>query len=287
MNTFHWMKARSFRHVRVVVIAIGLGLAILVITGATAATDDQAGRTPRLMTQPTTKVIVPPGSPVEIATTFWSGWPELQDWYDAMQLAFYDYGPIQDFSLQRNDYDGGCDEATGAVAATAVVSHTQNVGVIGPLCSSSARGGAPILETAGVVMISPSNTAADLGTYGPTIFNRVVLADPEFTPWDYRVSFLPSVYAWESGFETLYGHRPELFARYVYDATMLLLRRIDEVGMVDGDGNLVIDRTELANAVRNTAGFAGVTGDVTLEADGDRLDTLEIYFVYLPLVRSD
>ncbi|MEW5985733.1 MAG: hypothetical protein AB1791_03780, partial [Chloroflexota bacterium] len=216
------------------------------------------------------QVIIPPGGPVEIATTFWFDWAGLQDWYDAMQLAFYDYGSIQGFGLQRNDYDGGCDETAGAVAATAVVSHTQNVGVIGPLCSSSTRGGAPILEAAGVVMISPSNTAADLGTYGPTVFNRVVLADPEFTPWDYRVSFLPSVYAWESGFETLYGHRPEQFARYVYDATTLLLTRLDEVSTVDGDGNLVIDRAELANAVRNTAGFAGITGDLTLEVDGDR-----------------
>jgi beta-xylosidase len=61
---------------------------------------------------------------------------------------------------------------------------------------------------------------------------------------------------------------------YAYDAAILLLTRIEGVSEVNGDGDLEIDRAELAQAVRLTDGFPGITGDLTLNPFGDRLDTI-------------
>jgi hypothetical protein len=219
-------------------------------------------------------VIVPAGDPIQIAFATWPGWVGYQDFYDAFQMAVDDYGPIKGFSIQRNDYDDGCSEPTGQDAGNQIITNTQNLAVVGPLCSSSTRGMAPVLETAGVVMISYSNTAPDLGGNGWTVFNRTVIADPEYAAWNTRVSYLPSVLAWSDDFNAAYGRQPMEYAKYVYDATLLLLTRIDQVSTLDGSNNLLVDRATLAGAVRNTADFSGITDLLTLEIDGDRVDQL-------------
>ncbi len=55
---------------------------------------------------------------------------------------------------------------------------------------------------------------------------------------------------------------------------MLLLTRIDEVATVSVEGDLVVNRSVLAAAVRNTTDFRGVTCDITIEANGDRAPEL-------------
>jgi hypothetical protein len=53
---------------------------------------------------------------------------------------------------------------------------------------------------------------------------------------------------------------------------VLLLDRLQQVSKIK-DGNLVIDRKELAKAVRKTTDFPGVTCTVTLHpATGNRVD---------------
>jgi predicted GH43/DUF377 family glycosyl hydrolase len=220
-------------------------------------------------------VIVPPGDPIEIATVMLWAWDATQDHLDAVQMAMDDYGSIQGWSVQRNDYDGGCDETSGENAANDAVANAQNVGVIGATCSSSSRGAAPVLEGADVVMISHSSTGPDLHVYGPTIFNRMVVSDPKFEGWDMLASDLASVQAWEAEFQSIYGHAPDLFAKYAYDATTLLLTRIDEVSSVGGGGNLIIPRLAVVNTVRMTTDLAGVTGNIALDENtGDRIDEL-------------
>jgi beta-xylosidase len=97
--------------------------------------------------------------------------------------------------------------------------------------------------------------------------------DPLFDPWDVTNNNLASVQTWTAEFASLYGHTPDFFAKYAYDAATLLLARIDQVSQVDGSGNLVIDRLALAAAVRNTWNFQGVTGPISLDANGNRLHT--------------
>jgi hypothetical protein len=253
-------------------VTLFLGLALL----TSMLCPVQAASLHPVTASPDDTVIVPPGGPVEIATALFWGWDVTQDHLDAIQMAMDDYGPIKGFALQRNDYDGGCDLPSGQNAATQVVANPQNLGILGCTCSSSTSGALPVLETAGVVLISPSSTALDLPSFGPTVFNRMVLDDSGFDDWDRKIRALPSVLAWERQFEDAYGRYPDMFTRYAYDAAWLLLTRIDEVSTLDGSGNLLIDRATLAGAVRGTTGFPGVTDFISLDStagsEGNRLD---------------
>lgn len=56
-----------------------------------------------------------------------------------------------------------------------------------------------------------------------------------------------------------------------YDATNLLLKRLRKESEIK-DRQLVIDRAELAEAVRDTKGFCGVTGKVSLDEGGYRIN---------------
>jgi basic membrane protein A len=58
---------------------------------------------------------------------------------------------------------------------------------------------------------------------------------------------------------------------YAYDATGVLLRAIERVAVMDDTGNLVIGRRRLAEAVRATEGYEGVTGIISFDRKGDRL----------------
>ena len=53
-----------------------------------------------------------------------------------------------------------------------------------------------------------------------------------------------------------------------YDAATILLQAADRVATVDADGNLVIGRKALADAIRNTP-FTGVTGQLEFNEIGD------------------
>jgi hypothetical protein len=133
-------------------------------------------------------------------------------------------------------------------------------------------GAGPIFEANGIVMISASNTGSNVPSSGPNIFNRVVLEDPFFVDWDVKISALASVQSWQADFLALYGRQPDEFAKYTYDATTLLLKRIEQVSQLNG-GNLEIDRAKLATAVRDTHSFTGVTGQVALAFNGNRVNT--------------
>jgi len=241
------------------VLLIGLGLGAP--AGARSPAIPQAGT-----------VIIAPGNPIEIAVTTCSGFPTFQDHLDAAQMAVADYGPIKGFNVQRNNDTTLCDPASGASAANAIVANAQNAGVIGPLYSGSAIGAAPVFETAGVVMISYANTRTDLPTFAPNVFNRTTIPDPGGDAWAARINGLPDVVTWRIAFQTTYGRAPDPFGVLAYDATSLLLARIEEVSVLDGGGNLVISRAALAAAVRNTANWLGVSGLISLEVNGDRVN---------------
>ena len=59
------------------------------------------------------------------------------------------------------------------------------------------------------------------------------------------------------------------FHYHAYDSTKMLLNAIDAVSVVDDAGNLVIDREELIQAVRNTTEYDGLTGLLTCDEKGD------------------
>ena len=81
--------------------------------------------------------------------------------YLAVQMAVSDYGPLHGtFSVEVGEgLDGDCSEAGGRRAARAVLRDARVIGVIGTSCTVAAIAAAPLLTEAGLVMISPSNTA--------------------------------------------------------------------------------------------------------------------------------
>jgi ABC-type branched-subunit amino acid transport system substrate-binding protein len=92
------------------------------------------------------------------------------------------------------------------------------------------------------------------------------------------------VLAWNDAFNAAYGRQPSDLAKYVYDTTILMLTRINEVSTLDVSNNLLLDRAVLTMAVRNTSSFMGITGNITLEPDGDRVNLLTNNVIMIPII---
>ncbi len=70
-----------------------------------------------------------------------------------------------------------------------------------------------------------------------------------------------------------YGTEPTApFHAHAYDATNMILDAVEAVAMVDGDGNMLVGRQALIDAVAATSGKAGITGTLTCDANGDCAD---------------
>lgn len=72
---------------------------------------------------------------------------------------------------------------------------------------------------------------------------------------------------WEARFTQLYG-APVAYGPGSYDAAMIILRAAAAVAQVDANGNLVIDRRALADAIRATP-YDGITGHLEFTETGD------------------
>jgi branched-chain amino acid transport system substrate-binding protein len=75
-------------------------------------------------------------------------------------------GKILGHTIKFDGQDSGCSAEGGLAGATKLASDPTIVGIIGTSCSSEARAALPLLSKAGLVMISPSNTAPTLTTPG-------------------------------------------------------------------------------------------------------------------------
>jgi len=69
-------------------------------------------------------------------------------------------------------------------------------------------------------------------------------------------------------FNTKFGGDPVAYGPGSFDAATILLQAADRVATVDADGNLVIGRKALADAVRDSP-FTGVTGHLVFDEAGD------------------
>ena len=71
-------------------------------------------------------------------------------------------GEVAGHKIELVGEDSGCSAEGGQTAAQALAADTKIVGIIGSSCSSEATAGLPIISNAGMLMISPSNTAPAL-----------------------------------------------------------------------------------------------------------------------------
>ncbi len=80
----------------------------------------------------------------------------------------------------------------------------------------------------------------------------------------------PALPAFLEAYEAEYGEAPIApFHAHAYDCYMVLVNAIEQAAEVDADGNLLVGRKALRDAVRATADYQGLTGKLTCDENGD------------------
>jgi ABC-type branched-subunit amino acid transport system substrate-binding protein len=241
-------------------------------------------------------VRVPHGQSVQIAVVVDTQSPEIGDLGRGVRnaVAMAATGrTIHGFPVQLNVFDTPSlvvDDpnavADNTATAQQIVANTQTVAVIGhetslafgnvepPNGTCPAPVGASALsiyEAAEVVTINGSTTNPCLPPLGPTVFNATAVPGDPFDAWYAGVTALPSDAAWSLAYQQRFGVAPTPFADLYYDAANLLLAKLQSVAKI-AHGNLVVPRGALAEAVRGTTGFCGVTGTISLDPTGYRIN---------------
>ena len=104
-----------------------------------------------------------PGEPVHIAYWVVISGPNTSlgtDIVRGIEIAVDNFGgSIKGFPIKISGQDSGCSAEGGQAAATRLAADPTILAAIGSACSSAAKPGVPILWKAGIVDVSPSNTA--------------------------------------------------------------------------------------------------------------------------------
>jgi len=360
--------------------------------------------TPRPTFSPET-IVIPAGESVKIAYLLWDSNPVGVDQVRGVEIAIADFGAeIQGHPIELTGLNSECVEFAGQQGALKLMQDKSILGIIGTTCSIPALKAAPIISENNRVMISPSNSNADLtaadthslgfartvpndlvqikavGQYaydilgarkmailrgGTDRFHRLfsialceyftelggecVLDNPRFegstyvTPFindlinveadaiyiighgfEGAAAFLTAVkaseelndaavflYGWvyskpelleEAGEDAIgayvsvdsytidtgtdhyqaflstykqdYGEEPiNIYHPYAYDATILLLKAIDQVAVPGDDGSLMVDPLAVRDAMYNKVQFQGLSGFISCSPLGDCLST--------------
>ena len=85
-----------------------------------------------------------------------------EDSRGGIEIAIADYGDVLGHSVNLIGEDSMCSAEGGQAAAQRVASNDTILGAIGTSCSSAGEAALPIISSANMVMISPSNTAPTL-----------------------------------------------------------------------------------------------------------------------------
>jgi branched-chain amino acid transport system substrate-binding protein len=149
------------------VAAAATAVAPTVAAAATAVTGAATGAMPE---DPLGVVEIAPGDPLVLAYAMVTSGANASLGEDArrgVEIALDDVSnTILDTPIELIGEDTGCSAEGGQAAATKLASNTQIVAIVGTSCSSEARVMAPVIDQAGMVMVSPSNTAPDLTAEG-------------------------------------------------------------------------------------------------------------------------
>ncbi len=242
-------------------------VASIALTGASAAQTTAA------------QVVIPHGQPVQIAfTADTTDFPDFsQSFENAVRMAIEQRPRLKGFPIQLNVVETRCGQdpnvdADDAAAAQTIVANPQNTAVLGNLCSFGFPAALAVYQSAGLVAITGSATADWIPS--SSVLDRTVVRDVDgFAGWYALVQALPSDLTWQNDYAAEFGTAPAPFADLWFDAASLLLDRLKDVSTRDRAGNLVVDRTRLASAVRSTTDFQGVSCTITLApATGDRVN---------------
>lgn len=189
-----------------------------------------------------------------------------------VEAAVQEHGPVAGLPIELVQFDSKCSESGGQIAAQEAAGTANLAAIIGPTCSNAARGALPVLESHLVVTVSASATLPEVASYGPTVFNRVILhEDQPGSSEGAEVEDLESVQSFYDRLDSELASENRYFSAYGYDAATLLMQSLEQVAEPTAEGGLTIDRAALARQVRNTTGFEGVTGTITFDEAGNRV----------------
>ena len=110
-------------------------------------------------------VTVPAGAPIQIGTLLVITTADADLGLDSQAgavVAANLYGPVLGRQIEFNHQDDLCSSEGGTAGARALVSDPEIVAIIGTSCSSAGVPASQIATDAGVLMVSPSNTAPSL-----------------------------------------------------------------------------------------------------------------------------
>ncbi len=143
---------------------IALAVAILMAAGPYFVTQTPAA-TMGPVTDPIGVVKVTKGQPITIAWWLVVAGPDASLGIDVrrgIEIAIDDKKTVAGFKIRLIGEDTGCNAEGGTTAATKLAANKAIVAAVGSTCSSEAVPGAPILWKAGIVTVSPANTAPKL-----------------------------------------------------------------------------------------------------------------------------
>lgn len=114
-------------------------------------------------------LIISPGEPVKIGALLPESGPAAYLGEDArrgVEMAIAsEGGALLNHPVELLTADSACQNMAARTQVTRLLSEAPEiVGIIGPICSSAAEGALPLISEAGLVMISPANTAVSLTT---------------------------------------------------------------------------------------------------------------------------
>ncbi|HEV8339660.1 MAG TPA: branched-chain amino acid ABC transporter substrate-binding protein [bacterium] len=148
------------RHVRLL---LALFVALLLAGGSYFVPGAPAAQTMGPVTDQIGVVKINKGQPITIAYWLVISGPDASLGVDSrrgIEIAIDDAkGTLVGHPIRLIGEDSGCNAEGGTTAATKLAANKAIVAAIGSTCSSEARPGAPILWKAGIVTVSPSNTA--------------------------------------------------------------------------------------------------------------------------------
>jgi len=224
-------------------------------------------------------VIIPAGGKIRIAVL--DPTDLFQDMiFTGVLLAVEDYGSITGFEIDLIEIDDYCVDSNLDHGAETAASDPTIVGVVGPICSGATRDSLPVLEEARIITVSPAASMPGLFDFGPSIFNRVIFDENQkATAGIHEDDFmeLSSVQEFLQRIIDRFNAPADqiedggIFFALSYDAATVLLAAIEESATLSPDGTLVVDWQALAQAVRNTADLEGLTGNITIDDQGNRV----------------
>ncbi len=112
-------------------------------------------------------LIIGPGEPVKVGVLLPESGPAAylgEDAWRGVETAVADTnGSLLNHPLELLTADSACQSEAARLQATGLIaSAPEMVGIIGPICSSATEGALPVVSEAGLVLISPANTAVAL-----------------------------------------------------------------------------------------------------------------------------